>query len=213
MSGSIIGHNALDRLLDQRPDLWRGDRQRRRDALATGSALLDGALPDGGWPRGRLVELRLERLGLGELELLLPMLATQTRQGRPIALIAPPLVPCPQRLASAGMDLTRLLVVRPGKHAAWVAEQCLKSALFAALVLWLPTRQCDERQFRRLQLAAETGEAPLFVCQASTAPVTTSAMLRLQLHAGGEVEILRGRLGARATRLRPTAGNIVPLRA
>ena len=136
---------SLERLLSERGDLWRGRQRRAGPALPTGRAALDDRLPDGGWPRGKLVELLPERFGVGELDLLLPCLAELTRRERPVLFVAPPLVPCPQALARAGLDLTRLVVVRHRQHAFWAAEQALKSGLCGAVVAWPATDGVDDR--------------------------------------------------------------------
>ena len=203
---------SLERLLSERGDLWRGRQRRPGPALPTGRAALDDRLPDGGWPRGRLVELLPERFGVGELDLLLPCLAGLTRRKRPVLFVAPPLVPCPQALARAGVDLTRLVVVRHRRHAFWAAEQALKSGLCGAVVAWPDTDGVDDRAVRRLQLAAESGEAPIFLCYApGCTPPPSLARLRLGIRSGGDIELLRCRGGAAAGPVRLRASNVVEL--
>jgi len=205
---------SLDRLLADRDDLWRGRRRRPAPARSTGHAALDAQLPTGGWPRGKLTELVPDRAGGGELDLLLPCLAECTREGRSVVFAAPPLVPCPQRLHRAGVDLARVLVVRAPDHALWAAEQCLKSGLCGAVVAWPARNQVNERAVRRLQLAAENGEAPLFVCYPPGCPAPPSlAALRLAVHAGGELEVLRSAQGPGAGPIRLAPDNVVPLAA
>lgn len=203
----------LERLLSERPDLWRGRRRRPQPAVATGRAALDRQLPTGGWPCGKLTELVVERHGSGELDLLLPCLAEMTKRDRPVLFIDPPMVPCPQALAGAGMDLTRLVVVRRDAHALWAAEQCLKSGLCGAVVVWPPRREIGDRAVRRLQLAAESGDAPVFLCYppGSTPPASLSA-LRLAVRPGGRIEVLRGAYGAAPAPVTLHADNVVPLR-
>ena len=60
-------------------------------------------------------------------------------------------------LAQQGIELNRLLVVRPGSatEALWAAEQALSSGVCAAVLLWL--KGTDDRWLRRLKLAAESG--------------------------------------------------------
>jgi len=207
--------SPLERLLAERDDLWRGRRRRPGNALATGRAALDRRLPDGGWPRGKLVELLPERFGAGELDLLLPCLAELTRRERPVLFIAPPMVPCPQSLARAGLDLTRLLIVREQKHAFWAAEQCLKSGLCGAVVAWPHgdnSNTVSDRAVRRLQLAAENGDAPVFLCYApGSTPPASLASLRLAIRCGGHIEILRSRGGETTGAIRLHADNVVPL--
>lgn len=205
--------DSLQRLLETRSDLWRGRMRRPGPGLSTGRRALDARLPDGGWPRGKLIELLPEQPGCGELGLLLPALAAATRDGQPVMLIAPPYIPCPQHLFAAGLDLTRLLVVRDRAHAFWAAEQSLKSGLCGALVLWPEPRAVHPRPIRRLQLAAEHGLAPVFVCYApGCRPPPSLASLRLTVRAGGEIGIVRGRAGEHGEPLRLEPDNVVPLR-
>ncbi|MFO7764214.1 MAG: translesion DNA synthesis-associated protein ImuA [Wenzhouxiangellaceae bacterium] len=207
--------NPLEQLLSERNDLWRGRRRRAGDALETGRAALDRRLPDGGWPRGKLIELLPERFGVGELDLLLPCLAELTRRERQVLFIAPPFVPCPQSLLRAGLDLTRLLIVREQKHAFWAAEQCLKSGLCGAVAVWpngSNRNAVSNRTVRRLQLAAEDGDAPVFLCYApGSTPPASLASLRLAIRCGGHIEILRSRGGETTGSIRLHADNVVPL--
>ncbi len=203
--------NAIDKLLAERSDLWRGDRVRRGDVLSTGRTALDRCLA-GGWPRHGLIELLPERSGSGELELLLPALAGLTRHDRMVPFIAPPLVPCPQALQAAGLDLSRLLIVRDCKHASWCAEQCLKSGLCGAVVLWPQPGQANARTLRRLQLAAGESDSSLFLLHPPGAkPTPTPATLRLAVHAGGDIEILRNRLGHAGGKVRLRQNNVVTM--
>ncbi len=202
---------SLEQLLNQRDDLWRGRQRQPAATLATGRAALDARLPDGGWPRGKLVELLPDCVGAGELGLLLPCLAELTRREQPVLFIAPPLIPCPQSLAQAGVDLARLVVIRCARHALWATEQCLKSGLCGAVVAWLAPDSISDRGVRRLQLAAEHGEAPIFVCYApGCRPPSSLSSLRLSVHAGGEVRLLRSRGGATGS-IRLRTDNVVPL--
>jgi len=204
--------DTLQQLLETRGDLWRGRLRRPGAGLPTGRKALDAHLPDGGWPRGRLVELLPECMGAGELGLLLPCLAELTRRERPVPFIAPPLIPCPQSLMRAGVDLARLIVVRHSRHALWAAEQCLKSGLCGAVVVWPDPDDISDRAVRRLQLAAENGEAPVFLCYApGCTPPPSLASLRLAVRAGGSVEILRSRGGCAAGEVHLQADNVVPL--
>lgn len=205
---------SLNQLLSERTDLWRGQQRRAVPVWSTGRAALDRQLPAGGWPRGKLIELLPDAVGVGELELLLPCLAEQTRQGRPVLLASPPLVPCPQSLVRGGMDLARLLVVREHRHAFWAAEQCLKSGLCGAVVVWPERKSVRERAVRRLQLAAEDGEAPVFLCYSpGIAPPPSLASLRLAVRSGGRIDVLRSAHGPLPRPIHLQATNVVSLAA
>lgn len=182
----------LKRLLDERRDLWRGRRPPPPAVMSTGSDHLDRQLPTGGWPCGRITELVPERPGQGELQLLLPVLAARTRDQWPVVLVAPPLVPCPQALAGAGVNLARLIIVHCSERALWASEQCLKSGLCGVVAAWPPAGRIRPHAIRRLQLAAENGPAPVFVCYSrDRQPPPSLAALRLAVHPGGELEVLR----------------------
>src|SRR6202451_2722771 len=131
-----------------------------RAVWSTGSSSLDARLPGGGWPTASLVEVLIDETGLGEVQLFLPALvASQRRTGETpwLVLIAPPYEPFAPALSQQGIDLGRLLVVRPASamEALWAAEQTLSSGVCAAVLLWL--KGTDDRWLRRLKLAAEAG--------------------------------------------------------
>jgi hypothetical protein len=133
-----------------------------RPVWSTGRSALDARLPGGGWPTASLIEVLLEEPGLGEVQLFLPALVQSQRvEGETpwLVWIAPPHEPFAPALAQHGVDLDRLLVVRPvsATEALWAAEQALGSGVCAAVLLWL--KGSDDRWLRRLKLAAEEGGA------------------------------------------------------
>lgn len=193
--------NASLDLVMQHPGIWRGDQlaQAGVDALPTGFAELDEQLPGGGWPRGALTEILLEREGIGELRLLLPALVQTSRQGGWLAWVAPPHLPYAPALAAAGIRLKQLLVAKPqsATDAWWTAEQALRSGACSAVLSWLSAP--DEKRMRRLQLGAETGHTwGVLFRSASVAQERSTAALRLRLEAtadGLAVHILKRRGG------------------
>ena len=78
---------------------------------------------------------------------------------RGIAWVAPPFQPYPPALQQWGIDLSRLLIVRPkdDSEVLWSAEQALSSGTCAAVLLW--PEKLDDQSSRRLQLAAEKGQS------------------------------------------------------
>jgi hypothetical protein len=95
---------ALAALLSH-PAIWRGEDCAREPAsVPSGFRQLDAALPGGGWPRGALTELLLEREGIGELRLTLPALARLQAEGRSIVWVVPPYRPHAPALTAAGLD-------------------------------------------------------------------------------------------------------------
>jgi hypothetical protein len=191
---------SLDWVL-QHPNIWRGDQvaQRGENALPTGFIELDEQLPGGGWPRGALTEILVERQGIGELSLLFPALARASEQKGWQAWVAPPYIPYAPALAAAGIKLNQLLVAKPQSSADawWTAEQALRSCTCSAVLAWL--KMPDERRMRRLQLGAESGHAlGVLFRSASAAQEHSTAALRLRLEAttnGLAVHILKRRGG------------------
>ena len=66
--------HPLEQLLGH-PAIWRGRSTAPTDTLSTGFSTLDAGLPGGGWPCTGLIEILTPRTGLGELRLLVPLLA------------------------------------------------------------------------------------------------------------------------------------------
>ncbi len=143
-------------------DAAAGLRPSSSTVWSTGRRALDARLPGGGWPTASLVEVLLEGAGLGEVQLFLPALVEcqhRVDSASWVVWIAPPYEPYAPALAQQGIELGRLLVVRPpsATEALWAAEQALSSGVCAAVLLWL--QGTDDRWLRRLKLAAETGGA------------------------------------------------------
>lgn len=190
----------LDSLL-RHPGIWRGDRPEvpAQPGLATGHPALDALLPGGGWPRGALTELILQEEGIGEFSLLLPALAALSREERWIALLAPPHIPYAPALASGGVELSRLLLVRTAgsDDTLWAMEETLRSGACGAVLAW--PAAINERFQRRLQLAAEAGGSTgIWFTHARQASSASFATLRLKLApapAGLEVRFVKRRGG------------------
>ena len=191
-----------------RGDIWRGDTlaSLAEAAIPSGHPELDAELPGGGWPRGNLTEILVDRNGVGEMHLLLPALASLSANGGWLALVAPPWLPYAPAWAAAGLALERIVIVHAGKDAAWCCEQLLLSGGFSAVLAW-PAVGIDARALRRLQVAAEG--RPGFAClwrPLAVAHMPSPAPLRVQL-AAGEGDLLvrilkrRGRPAARPLKL------------
>lgn len=184
-----------------RADIWRGGEQLLRESPAgvpTGHRDLDEAL-NGGWPRGALTELLLPEPGIGEIGLLLPALARLSRAGHWLGWVDPPFVPYAPTLARAGIVLDRVLFIRTGdaRERLWAMEQALRSGVCGAVLGW-PSRP-DMRALRRLQLAAEAGDAlGLLFRPVQEADQASAAALRLRLEPGPDtlhLHILKRRGG------------------
>lgn len=204
--------SSLDELLDN-PRIWRGHAGARAGAgLPSGHDRLDRHLPGGGWPRHALTEILTAQYGIGELELVIPALAKLSTDDPAdpseepgwIAWIAPPFLPYAPALAARGIDLSHLLVVRPGSESdlLWSAEQALSSGTCAAVLLW-PER-LDDQDSRRLQLAAGKGRSWAVAFRPPEArQLPSAAALRVALEAGPSgvhVDVFKNR-GGRPVRL------------
>jgi cell division inhibitor SulA/protein ImuA len=189
---------SLEDLL-QRADLWRGGSAPPVAGLPSGFAELDAQLPGGGWPVGALTEILVDRSGIGEFQLLVPALARLTREDRWVAFIAPPYIPYAPALRRAGVNLAHVLVVHPreSKDTLWATEQALRAGTCGAVLAW-PT-MADMKRLRRLQLAAETGNAlGLLFRPGNVAGESSPAAMRLRLEPapqGLAVHILKRRGG------------------
>jgi hypothetical protein len=185
------------------PRIWRAARRGRGwRTLPSGYPALDALLPGGGWPGNKVTEIAVERWGSGELALFMPLLARLCAVERPaeagwIAWISPPFLPYAPALAAAGVELGRVLLVRGRDDAEslWAAEQALHSGRCRIVLAW--ARRVEGQGLRRLQLAAEAGQAPLILFRPPAALAAPSpAALRLSLcgdDAGACLKLLKHR--------------------
>lgn len=205
---------TLDALL-QRAGVWRGGetslraRHRPAQSIPTGLAPLDEQLPGGGWPLGWLSEVLLPYHGIGELQLLLPVLAQLSQQERRILFIAPPYIPYAPALWQQGVRLSHVLLIHTHKsqQQLWAMEQALRAGVCGAVLGW--THTPDPRVLRRLQLAAEAGHSAAILFRPLRAHRHASpAGLRIELtpDVNGTMVHIRKRRGGWHTRpvaLRP----------
>jgi cell division inhibitor SulA/protein ImuA len=189
------------------PSVWRGRSHAAVQTWPTGYAALDAALPGGGWPRHGLVEILTPRPGVGELYLLMPVLAALSRASpaRWCTWVSPPHEPFAPALQSQGVALDRMLIVRTHLPL-WAHEQTLRSGACEMALAWLP--RASPRAVRRLQLAAEQGRSLGVLYRSQRfAGEASPAMLRLLLeplagdprtgHAGARVTLIKSRGGSR----------------
>jgi hypothetical protein len=169
------------------PAVWRGNdfAQVTTPSVPTGYAELDVQLPGGGWPTGVLTEILVERSGIGELQLIMPAAARVTQSDRWLTMIAPPYLPYAPALATHGVKLSRLMLIRPRLLAQqlWACEQALLADACGAVMLWLdhtPDR-ATENALRRLQLAAEHRNVLALLLRSSRATPCVQAALRLHI--------------------------------
>ena len=194
---------ALTEVLNH-PAVWRGNdfAQVATPSVPTGYAELDVLLPGSGWPTGVLTEILVERAGIGELQLVMPAAAHITQSDRWLTMIAPPYLPYAPALASHGVKLSRLMLIRPKTLAQqlWACEQALQADTCGAVMLWLDNTpdRATENALRRLQLAAEHKGVLAFLVRTSRATPCEQAALRLHIsrqHGNTAIRILKRRGG------------------
>lgn len=197
------------------PHIWRvGDLSRgERTGIPTGFDALDAELPEGGWPTQGMTELLCDQMGGGEVSLLLPPMTAATHESRSVGWINPPCLPYAPALANAGLDISRLMIVRAASPAEtlWAAEQALRSGALGTVLLWLK-QHVDYASLRRLHLAAEAGNCAAFVYRSTGfATHPSPAPLRLFVEMEDSAPVLtiikrRGMMTSRRIRLnRPAA--------
>lgn len=119
------------------------------------------------------------------MTLLLPLLAQASRQQGWLAWVDPPHLPCAIALGQAGIAPEQLLWVRSQTAAeqTWALRQILESATCTAVLGWLD--HSERSTLRRLQLAAQQGQAPLILFRHDTyAAHPSPAVLKLRLSPG-----------------------------
>jgi protein ImuA len=125
--------------------------------FSSGTPALDRLLAAGPLRYGMLTEWLsgLARSGAATLSLLCAREAC--RPGGALVVIDRQQTFYPPAAAAWGVDLKRLLIVRPrgAGDELWAAEQALRSPAVAAL--WATIDRLDTHAFRRLQLAAQAG--------------------------------------------------------
>ena len=199
--------DVIDALLRDIPDLWRGHYTTAlgERGVSTGFPGLDGILPNGGWPPRGLVEIVCPQRGMGELQLLIPLMRDLTSRGRWVLWVCPPAQPYAPALVQAGVDIGKLLVIAPGaslRNALWSMEKALRSCRL--VLAW--QNGLSHRVLRRLQLAANSGNSLAMLFQRGNSGCPYSA-LRLQLSRAGGGPGGPGEKGPRVSILR-AKGNI-----
>jgi protein ImuA len=137
--------------------------------FSSGSVAIDRLLPGGGLRHGMLIEWlggesareaisKPSPLGRGSAVTLSLLAAREAcREGGTLVVIDRQQTFYPPAAAAWGIDLERLIVVRPqsARDELWAAVQSLRSPAVAAV--WGRIDRLDSRAFRRLQLAAQAG--------------------------------------------------------
>ncbi|HWB10135.1 MAG TPA: hypothetical protein VG826_12975 [Pirellulales bacterium] len=198
------GRPARDEILVQlQKQLRRWEETKRPTTVcsSTGCAELDRLFPGGGVSRGTLVEWLAEDVGSGAMWLALVVAREACHGGGPLLVIDGRGTFYPPAAARAGVDLERLIVVRPAtaRDETWALDQSLRCPGLGAVLC--VTDRLRQRAARRLQLAAEaSGGVGLLVRPASvrSEPCWAEVRLLVEPRAGTagrrlEVELLKTR--------------------
>jgi protein ImuA len=204
-------HLVLARL---REEIRRIERNpgRREGLVACGLDAVDAALPGGGFPRGALAEL-CGGPASGKTAVALALVAGLGEEDL-FAWIDGRGELYPPAAAARGVDLGRLLVVRPPvtpagtappghepawRAALWASEAVLASGAFAAVVMDVPLPQVvpgADSAGRRLQAAAERGGAVALWLAGTRGGLRLPGALRLELSSdGGRISARRAGVG------------------
>jgi len=183
---------SLEAVLNH-PAIWRGNGCARVaiPSVSTGFPELDAALPGGGWPAAVLTEIYAAHRGIGEMQIFMPAAARLTRAGRRVMLIAPPYIPYAPALAAHGLKLPHLMLVRAERieERFWACEQALRHQDCGAVLAWID--HAPERALKRLQLAAETGNAIALLFRSARVIPASPAALRLQIERSQDRTLVR----------------------
>lgn len=169
--------------LDQ-SDLWSvsASQDRQQSVLSSGFPELDAVLPNGGWTRGDLVEILLSPESIGAMRLLMPVLAQLSVEQRWLSWVSPPALPSVSALATAGVRLSCIQLVRPKHYQAGleIVTKSLEQGKCSAVLAWPMVNDSDI--FQHLQRAAKSGSALGFMFRDNEkTDQSSSASLRLKL--------------------------------
>ncbi|MBP89248.1 MAG: hypothetical protein CMJ64_21450 [Planctomycetaceae bacterium] len=149
---------TIQSLAEQLRRIERGQPTRATSKLvSTGLSVLDDLLPDRGIQPGSIIEWLSPGPGSGAETLAFLIAGHHMCDDGTLVVIDPQSSFYPPAAANLGIDLERTVIVRPSKmkDTLWALEQTLRCAGVAVAVCHLD--HLDDRVFRRLQLATETG--------------------------------------------------------
>jgi hypothetical protein len=127
-----------------------------RSRVSSGWPALDALLPGHGFFRGSLIEWFSEEPGSGAGSLALTAAREASQEGGAIVILDQRGWFYPPAAAAWGIDLQRLIWLRPPDEAGglWALDQALRCRAVAAV--WADLPRLESRWFRRFQLAVES---------------------------------------------------------
>lgn len=180
--------------------IWRasGTDSQQASEYPSGFTQLDERLQTNGWPTGGVIEILHEQHGIGELNLLMPLIAKLSQDEHYCAWIAPPYRIQALALLQHHISLPQQLIIEPETHKdlLWSLEECIRSQAVKLILAWTNTLRGE--QVRRLQLLASEHQVCCFLFLAQGSENTPCA-LRLHLsptdHETLQIVILRQKQG------------------
>jgi hypothetical protein len=174
----------------------------RTDGRSTGMPGIDRLL-DGGLPKGAISVLTGPS-GAGRTTIAARILAEETRSLRPVAWVDAKGTLYPPALEQAGVDLSRLLMVRGVRERGLFAvEQILESGAFGVVITTGLESCLSQAGLRRVQSASEgSGASTIFILEPHASASVTNAAIKLRVSRRGngvqvEVEKAKGDLVGR----------------
>jgi hypothetical protein len=196
---SQAGSHALIEQLQGQIRRLQAAPRRYLSVLRTGLPPLDDLLPAGGFVLGQAVELWGEPAS-GRTSLALLAVAAAHREARLCAYVDGPQELYPPAAAALGVDLNRLLWVRPGspRQLVWATLQLLRSGAFAGVVLDLTRtgQRLAWAQGKKLTDAAAQGGSALLLLTPQEAPAEGLTRFHASAERSGlHLEVVRSRQG------------------
>ncbi|MFO7902416.1 MAG: ImuA family protein [Planctomycetota bacterium] len=157
-SSKTSSRQTVDALRQQLQGVEAKRAVHRERPISSGCPALDRLLPEGGFPRGSLIECLGEGPHAGGAGMFAMMIARQAALEDGVIVVFDDQDRFyPPGAAGLGVELDRVVIVRARRDddRIWALDQALRCLAVAAV--WAPVEHLDERSFRRLQLAAEEG--------------------------------------------------------
>lgn len=164
----------------------------------SGFAALNDSLTSAGWPADGVIEILHEQRGIGEINLIMPILSQLSQKEKYCIWVAPPYRLNAPALLQAGVNLKQQLVITPSaqRDVLWVLEECLRSKAVSIIFAW--PEKLKHEQMRRLQMLAVENQVSCFLFRSQGSDNTPCALrihLRAEDHDTLQVHVLKRKHG------------------